>query len=325
MTPAGLFCRVGGFFIDPVGRVDRAVVTHGHSDHARPGMNNYLCTSQSESILRQRLGRDISIQTLDYGQKIRMGDVTLSMHPSGHIHGAAQIRIELKGRVSVITGDYKRQEDPTANAFELVPCHHLISECTFGLPIYRWPEPEKEFQKIREWWQRNALEGRTSVLFCYSLGKAQRLQSALSDGPGPVWVHGAIAAMNECIQNNGVSLPAWRKADTELIRKAGGRGLVLAPPSTDESAWLKKFGPNSRAMASGWMQVRGRRRHRSLDRGFVVSDHVDWSGLMRTIRETGCEMVYLTHGYSEAVIRRLREMGQPARSLGMGDRDNMGL
>lgn len=322
IRPQGVYCQPGDFYIDPWKPVAKAVITHGHSDHARPGMAHYLTSRLNEPILRARLGKNISVQCLEYGQGILVNGVKVSLHPAGHVHGSAQVRMEHRGHVTVITGDYKREHDPTAASFETVPCHTLVSECTFGLPIYRWPAPESVFNDINSWWRQNAAAGRTSVLYTYSLGKAQRLLSGLDPGIGPMWAHGAILSMNECFRHNGVTLPDCSKINAEAIKAAHGKGIVLAPPSTDESNWLRSIGDVSRSMASGWMQLRGRRRHRSLDRGFVLSDHVDWNGLIRTIQETGCDKVYLTHGYCGAVIRWLRDNGvdaEPLKTLFEGD------
>lgn len=314
-TAEGLFCEPGGFYIDPWRQVDRAVITHGHSDHARWGMQHYLAARESEQILRHRLGQDISLQTLDYGERLRIGDVHVSLHPAGHILGSAQVRVEYRGHVTVVTGDFKREADSTARNFELVPCHGLISECTFGLPVYKWPDSGAVRSEMLEWWRSNASENRTSVIYCYSLGKAQRVLAGLDPSIGPIWVHGAIEKMNDCYRQNGVFLPECSKPDPEAIRDARGTGMVLAPPSTDQSPWMKKFGKTSRAMASGWMQVRGRRRNRALDRGFVLSDHSDWDGLIATIMECGCESVRLTHGYTAAMVRWLQEKGIDASAL----------
>jgi putative mRNA 3-end processing factor len=325
IRPEGIYCPAGDFYIDPWKPVVKAVITHGHSDHARHGMAHYLTSRFNEPILKARLGKNISAECLDYGQAIHVKGVKVSLHPAGHIHGSAQIRMEHRGQITVITGDYKRQHDPTADSFEPVPCHTLVSECTFGLPVYRWPAPGSVFAEINNWWKLNAEAGRTSILFSYSLGKAQRLLSGLDPSIGPIWAHDAIVAMNDCYRHNGVKLPACAKLNAGAVRAAHGKGIVLAPPSSDESTWLSSLGDSSRSMASGWMQLRGRRRHRSLDRGFVLSDHVDWNGIIQTIQETGCEKVYLTHGYCGAVVRWLRDQGlhaEPLKTLFEGEADS---
>jgi putative mRNA 3-end processing factor len=254
-----------------------------------------------------------------------MGDVTVSLHPAGHILGSAQVRIEAgpgaarrtgtdlrAGEVWVVTGDYKRAADPTCRSFEPVPCHTLITESTFGLPVYRWPDPDHEIRALRAWWARNRERDRTSVLFAYSLGKAQRILASLGPGPAPILVHGAIRRLNPAYEAAGVELPPTRYADAESARETRGEALVVAPPSAGRSPWIRKFGDVSTAFASGWMRIRGTRRRRAADRGFVLSDHVDWPALLETVRESGAERVGVTHGYTAPTVRYLREQGLEA-------------
>ena len=311
-TDRGLYCAAGDFFIDPWRPVDRAVVTHAHSDHATPGCGRYLCSAIGVEVLRPRVHPGAFIQGARYGQPVSVSGVRVSLHPAGHLLGSAQVRVEHAGRVEVITGDYKVAPDLTCDAFEPVPCHRLITESTFGLPIYRW-RPEAELAaEMNAWWAGNIAAGRTSVVFAYALGKAQRVLSLLDRSLGPVVVHGSVKRFVEVYEAAGVDLPDCEKSTPESRKEAKGRGLVVAPPSVQGTAWLKKFAPMSQSFASGWMLVRGNRRRRGVDRGFVVSDHTDWPGLLQTIEATGCESVGVTHGYCEPVVRHLHEQGMNA-------------
>lgn len=313
--PSGLYCPAGDFWVDPWQPVDRAVVTHAHADHARSGSAAYLAAAAGETILRERLG-DVSMETLAWGERRRIGGVTVSLHPAGHVKGSAQVRVEKDGEVWVVTGDYKVHPDPVAEPFELVPCHVLVSECTFGLPVYRWPDPETVYRAIDAWWRENREAGRTSVLFAYSLGKAQHVLSAVDPGIGPILCHGAVERMNDAHRRAGVPLPETRHADAAAAKETRGEALVIAPPSSGgRPGWMRKFGTISTAFASGWMQVRGRRRRRAADRGFVLSDHADWNGILQVVRETGAERVGLTHGKTAPMVRYLREGGWDAWSL----------
>jgi putative mRNA 3-end processing factor len=305
----GLYCPAGGFFIDPVVPVDRAVITHAHSDHARPGSAHYLTVKEGVNLLRARVGDGASIQAVAYGEPLRVGDVTVSMHPSGHILGAAQVRMERGGEVWVAAGDYKLAPDPTCAAFEPVRCHTFVTESTFALPIFRWQEAGETLAEIEDWWRENRAAGKSSVLFVYPIGKAQRVLAGLDTSIGPVVCHGSIERINAIYRGQGIALAASARIED----KRGA--LVLAPPSALGSAWLRQFGSISTAMASGWMRIRGTRRRRSLDRGFVLSDHADWPGLLAAIRETGAENVWVTHGYRAPLARWLSEQGTPAQAI----------
>jgi len=311
ITERGLFCEAGNFYIDPLRPVETAVITHAHADHARPGSRLYLTEETGKAVLQSRLGPEARIESLRYGQSIARQGVNVSLHPAGHILGSAQVRIEYKGEICVVSGDYKLANDGTCPAFEPIRCHWFVTESTFGLPIYRWPDQSRVFDEIRMWWRENQSRGRTSVVFCYALGKAQRLLRNLDAGVGPIFLHGAIDRYLPAYQEAGVVFPSTTKLPEEVI----GRGLVLAPMSADNTPWLRKFGEVSTAFASGWMQIRGARRRRSVDRGFVLSDHVDWPGLLDTINATGAETVWVTHGYAAAVARWLGEQGKNARGV----------
>lgn len=304
--PEGLYCPAGDFFIDPWRPVERAVITHAHADHARRGHGHYLATDASAGVLRARLGADITLQTLAYGEPVFPQGVRVSLHPAGHVLGSAQVRIEQAGQVWVASGDYKTAPDPTCTAFEPLRCDCFITECTFGLPVYRWDDEATLMGQIQSWWAANAAASRASVLFCYAFGKAQRVLAGLRDGPGPLVVHGAVEPLNEAYRAAGVALPATFNV-ADLPPAELRRALVLAPPSAAGSPWLRRFGDADLAFASGWMRVRGHRRRRGMDRGFVLSDHADWPGLLGAIDATGAQRIIVTHGDSGALVRWLGE------------------
>nr|WP_255429341.1 ligase-associated DNA damage response exonuclease [Ramlibacter albus] len=313
--PEGLYCPPGDFYIDPWRPVARAVITHAHSDHARYGNGHYLAAAPSEGVLRARLG-EISLQTLAYGERIVHHGVTVSLHPAGHVLGSAQVRVEHGGQVWVASGDYKVAPDRTCAPFEPVRCDVFITESTFGLPIYRWCPDEDLFAQINTWWARNVDHNRASVVACYSFGKAQRLLSGIDPSIGPVIVHGAVVPLNDAYRAAGVELPETRMV-TEVRDKADlRRALVVCPPSAVGSPWLRRFGADAQAaFASGWMQVRGNRRRGGYDRGFVLSDHADWPGLLQAIGATGAQRVIVTHGSSAAMVRYLTEQGLQAEAF----------
>jgi putative mRNA 3-end processing factor len=315
VTDKGLYCAAGDFHIDPWQPVERALITHGHSDHARAGSRAYLCTSAGVAVLRSRLGHDAKISGVPYGETARLKDVTVSFHPAGHVLGSAQIRLERQGEVWVVSGDYKLQADPTCAAFEPVRCHTFVTESTFGLPVYRWPEPASIFEEIQQWWRANQEHQRTSVLFGYALGKAERVLAGLNSSLGPICVHGAIGQLLPAYAAAGVTLPPVQSATREHVRAAQGKALVLAPPVLDGSAWLHSLGEVSTAFASGWMLIRGPRRRRGADRGFALSDHADWPGLVAAIRATGAARVLVTHGVIAPVVRWLNKNGWQAEAL----------
>lgn len=314
LHPEGLFCPAGGFHIDPWRPVERAVITHAHADHARSGHRHYLAATSARHVLRQRLG-DIRLDTLEYGETVTMNGVRVSLHPAGHVLGSAQVRIEHHGEVWVASGDYKVEADPTCTAFEPVRCHTFISESTFGLPVYRWPAPSSVFGEIDDWWRSNAAAGRASVVFAYAFGKAQRILAGVDASIGPIVVHGAVEPLNRAYRETGIPIPETRLISEVSDKTQLRAALVVAPPSAQSTTWLRRFGDYSDAFASGWMQLRGARRRRSVDRGFVLSDHADWSGLQRAIRETGAERVLVTHGQVNPMVRWLEEQGLEARPL----------
>jgi putative mRNA 3-end processing factor len=316
--PEGLYCPPGDFFIDPWRPVDRAVLTHAHADHARRGHAHYLAAAPAEGVLRARLG-DIVLQPLAYGEAVEHRGVRISLHPAGHVLGSAQVRLEHGGQVWVASGDYfvsgAADHNPTCAPFEPVRCDCFITESTFGLPIYRWRPQREVYEEIDRWWRANAQEGRASVLFGYSFGKAQRLLAGVDAGIGPIVVHGAVQTLNDAYRAAGVALPITLLG-TEVQDKAVlQRALVVAPPSVQGTPWLKRFGDYSDAFASGWMQLRGARRRQGVDRGFVLSDHADWPGLHQAIAATGATRVIVTHGYEAVMVRALAERGLQAESF----------
>lgn len=314
-TPEGLFCPAGAFYIDPWRPVDRAVVTHGHADHARWGCDHYLAAQSGLGILRRRLGAEASLQGVAYGERIEHNGVGITLYPAGHLLGSAQVCVEQGGERWVVSGDYKWEPDSTCEPFEPVPCHTFITESTFGLPIYRWPRQAEVFAQINQWWRRNQEQGRTSMLFAYALGKAQRLLAGLESSIGPILVHGAVAPLVQCYREAGIALPEVLPASPENAKAHKGRAMVVAPPSAMGTPWMRKFQPYSTAFASGWMQIRGTRRRRALDRGFVISDHVDWIGLQQAVHVTGAARIGVTHGYTSAMVRWLREQGYEAWAI----------
>jgi putative mRNA 3-end processing factor len=328
----GLYCPPGDFYIDPWRPVDRAVITHAHADHSRRGHAHYLAAAPAEGVLRTRLGDEIDLQTLAYGETIDHFGVRLSLHPAGHVLGSAQVRLEHGGRVWVASGDYyvagasadAREDNLTCAPFEPVRCHCFITESTFGLPIYRWQPQAELFAAIDDWWRGNAEAGRASLLMGYSFGKAQRILTGVDASIGPLIVHGAVEPLNRAYRAAGVAIPPTQLV-TEIADKAlTRRALVVAPPSVQGSAWTRRFGDYSDAFASGWMMLRGARRRRSVDRGFVLSDHADWPGLQRAIGATGAERVIVTHGYEAVMVRWLEEQGLEASAFATeyGDSDD---
>lgn len=313
-TPAGIYCPAGDFYIDPWKPVSRALITHGHADHARWGMDSYLATDIAAPVMRHRLG-DVSMDTIQYGEQRQIGGATVSFHPAGHVPGSAQIRVEVAGEVWVASGDYKVVDDGLSTPFEPIRCHHFITESTFGLPVFRWQDQAVIAAQINDWWAGCAAADKTAFLGCYALGKAQRLLSMLNSGIGPILTHTAIENTNAIIRAQGIALPATVQAGPDLNPKDYPGAIVLAPPSALGSAWARKFGAQENAFASGWMALRGIRRRRAGDRGFVISDHADWSGLLSAITETGAENIYVTHGYTEIFTQYLNDQSWNAQVL----------
>lgn len=311
-TEKGIYCPAGDFFIDPWKPVDRALITHGHADHARDGMGRYLATHEALPVMRHRLG-EINAEGLSYGETRSIGGAQVSFHPAGHVPGSAQIRVEVGGEVFVASGDYKVMDDGLSAPFEPVKCHHFITESTFGLPVFRWADQSDVAAELNRWWAGCAVAGKTAFLGAYSLGKAQRLLSMLDPEIGPILTHTAVENTNEVLRAQGIPLPDTIRVTPETDPKAHSGALVLSPPSALGSQWARRFGPQESAFASGWMALRGVRRRRAGDRGFVISDHADWRGLLWAIRETGAENIYVTHGYTDVFSRYLSDEGWNAQ------------
>lgn len=307
-TNKGIYCEQGGFYIDPWQPVDLAVTTHGHADHVKWGNKAYLCHDLTRPILNQRLGPDLVIETLPYNKQVTINGVKLSLFPAGHVVGSAQIRLEYKGEICVVSGDYKVEFDGISTAFEPVKCHTFVSESTFGLPIYKWQPQEIIFQQIQNWVSDNHDKGKTSVLVAYSLGKAQRLIKNLADYC-QIYVHNSIANLNEGFIKAGVNLPETIRITPELKKETLQQGIVIVPPVMAEGKWIKTLQQAATGVCSGWMQVRAGRRWRSADAGFALSDHADWPGLLDAIKATEAEKVFVTHGFTATFSKYLNEIG----------------
>jgi putative mRNA 3-end processing factor len=320
-TPFGLVSDAGGFHIDPVAPVPIAVVTHAHRDHLAPGSGRVVCAAEGMALLKQRLGPDAPLDPRAFGEVFRLGAVDVSLHPSGHVLGSAQVRLAPAAgagddAVWVVSGDYKTHPDPTCAPFELVPCDVFVTEATFALPIYRWPPSDTVIADIMAWVRDNRRDGRTSVLLAYALGKAQRLIASLAPHlDEPMLAHGAVVAACDAYRDAGVTLPAVTYVDDTMRGSRMDGRVVMAPPSALGSPWMKRFPRASVAMVSGWMRVRGRRRWKGVDRGFVLSDHADWPGLLATVAATGARRVLTMHGYADVLARHLREQGLDAEAL----------
>jgi putative mRNA 3-end processing factor len=307
-TEKGFYCRIGDFFIDPWVPVDRAVITHAHSDHARRGHGHYLCHSDTLPLLRLRLG-EVSAQGIPYGEAVIRNGVRISLHPAGHVIGSAQVRVEHQGEVWVVSGDYKLEDDGVSGTFEPIPCQHFVTESTFGLPIYAWKKQEDIHGDILRWIASNAREGRSSVLIAYSLGKSQRLIHALGREAGPIWVHDSIWKTQEVLRAMGRTFPEVRRLTGNAKAPAGS--LIISPSLPDAG----DGGAYAHASCSGWMQVRSGKRWSGAGAGFALSDHADWPGLLRSIKATGAEHIYVTHGFQSALSRYLCELGWKAKEV----------
>jgi len=309
-TAEGLYCPAGDFYIDPWGAVERAVITHAHGDHARVGSRSYLCETSGAPLLRRRFGGEAAIETRGYGEVVQLGSTRVSFHPAGHVLGSAQVRIEGPDGVWVASGDYKRAADPTCLPFEPIRCDTFVTESTFGLPIFHWDPAADVVAELLAWWEDNRVANRASLLFCYTLGKAQRILAELAlVTDRRVLVHGAMISMIEAYREAGVSM----LSTSPLIERPRGSSfageLILAPLLARGTPWMRRLGDFSDAFASGTMRVRGVRRQRNVDRGLVLSDHADWPALLQTVREVGASRVLTTHGHPEPFARYLASQG----------------
>ncbi|AOM78982.1 ligase-associated DNA damage response exonuclease [Pedobacter steynii] len=308
-TNKGIYCEQGDFYIDPWKPVKLAVTTHGHADHVKWGNQAYLCHELTKPILLHRLGPELTIQTLAYGEEININGVKLSMFPAGHVIGSAQIRLEYKGEITVVSGDYKVEYDGISTAFEPIKCHTFVSESTFGLPIYKWLPQQLIFDQISTWVNDNQEQHKTSVLIAYSLGKAQRLIKGLSEAGRPIYVHQSIANLNDAFIRSGVTLPETIRIGPEIRKDELQQGIVIVPPALADGRWIKTLQQAATGVCSGWMQVRAGRRWRSADAGFALSDHADWPGLLSAIKATEAEKVFVTHGFTATFSKYLNEIG----------------
>jgi putative mRNA 3-end processing factor len=310
----GLYCRAGDFYIDPWRPVDRAVITHGHSDHARWGSRSYLCHHDTIPILQLRLGPN-TYQGAAFNEPVYINGVRITFFPAGHIIGSAQVRLEYQGEIWVVSGDYKLENDGLSGQFEPVKCHSFITESTFALPIYNWKPQETIFSEMQQWVSRNQSAGKTSILFAYSLGKAQRILRPLSEMGGTIFVHGAVYNMHMALVNAGWKLPAVERVQPDTPKEKLKGTIVIAPSSAEGSPWLRRFAPYETGVCSGWMQVRGNARRKNTDAGFALSDHADWKGLIEACKATEAECIYATHGFQSVFARYMNEQGIEAREV----------
>lgn len=308
----GIYCAQAGVYLDPWKPVNNAIITHGHADHLRWGHKYYITHQMNVPIIKHRLG-NVIVTGKEWGETFTINGVTFSFHPAGHIIGSSQIRVEYKGEVWVFTGDYKTEDDGISTAYEVVKCHTFITENTFGLPAFKWLPQAEVMNDINNWWAQNKAEGKTSILFGYTLGKAQRLLKYLDLDIGHIYTHGAVENMTEILRPM-VDFPPTTRITKETKKEAFPGSMVLAPPSAHGTVWIRKMTPYVTGLASGWMAFRGARKRRAIDKGFVLSDHCDWQGLLESIRATGAEKIICTHGYSDIFSTYLRELGYDART-----------
>ena len=308
----GIYCKQADVYLDPWKPVDKAIITHGHSDHSRWGHKKYITHHNNVPIINHRLG-EISVTGKKYNETFIINGVQFSLHPAGHIIGSSQVRVEYQGEVWVFTGDYKIENDGISTPFEPIKCHTFITECTFGLPAFNWTPQQNVYNNINNWWAENKAEGKTSVLFGYSLGKAQRLLHGLNPDIGKIYTHAAIENMNEVIKSI-TPLQKTQRITKETTKQELKGNIVLAPPSTHGSPWIRKMVPFETGSASGWMAFRGARRRGAIDKGFVLSDHCDWNGLLTAIKATEATKVITTHGYTDIFSKYLRTLGYDART-----------
>lgn len=312
-TPNGIYCPKADVYLDPWKPVPKALVSHGHSDHASWGHGSYLCTTSAAPVIKHRLNLSGNLQTIDYGKPLSINGVEFSFYPAGHIPGSAQIRVAHQGEVWVFSGDYKLENDGISEPFEPLKCHTFITESTFGLPVYKWKPQKEVFGDINDWWRRNLATGKVAILAGYALGKSQRILKNVDPSIGKIFVHGAVDSLTQILRARHPDLPPTIYVTSEMKKKDFEGALVLCPPSAIGTPWLRKFDPYSLGIASGWMGLRGARRRRGADRGFILSDHADWTDLNRAVEATGAQRVFVTHGYSEVFAHWLSEKGIEAK------------
>lgn len=318
LTSRGIYCHVADVYLDPIQKVSNAIISHGHGDHIKAGCKNHLCTESALPVIQHRLANpDAVFQGIPYGRSVYINGVSFTFYPAGHIIGSAQIKVEYQGEIWVYTGDFKIENDGLAEEFEPVPCHHLITESTFGLPLFRWKKQESVYDEINQWWAENRKNGITSVISAYALGKSQRLIHGLDTSIGPVICHATIQQTHQIIRNQGFHLPHTysfsRQTPKELLKGV----LVIAPPPVCEGSWINKFAPFEIASVSGWMTLEKRRISGQHKKSFVLSDHADWDALNKAVEYSGAENIYTTHGYVDQFARHLSGKGYNAQVLEM--------
>lgn len=308
LTSKGLFCEKANVYIDPWRKVDKALITHAHSDHARPGMGSYLAHNDSVDVLKHRLGIGINIQGIGYEKPMTINGIEITFFPAGHIIGSAQIRLKDNKECWVISGDYNISEDELITPFVPVQCDTFVTESTFGLPVFQWPKTSEVIEDINAWWQSNQNNNQPSIVSAYSLGKAQRVIQNIDHSIGPIFTHGAVENINKIFRANGIPLKKTErlyKNEKDIVNKS----LIVCPPGAHDSMWMRNIKNHKFAFASGWMALRGARRRRNTEKGFVLSDHADWNTLNEAIKLTGASKVYVTHGYTETFSKWLNENG----------------
>ncbi|GLR18899.1 ligase-associated DNA damage response exonuclease [Portibacter lacus] len=310
----GIYCEVADVYIDPWKAVKKAFITHAHADHARPGSSEYVCVDASKNIIKHRLSTQ-NVSSIPFGETLSVNGVKFSFHPAGHIIGSAQIRVEYKGEVWVVSGDYKTEKDHLSGEFAPLKCNTFITECTFGLPVFNWRPQAEIFSDINEWWAKNYADKKISFVSAYSLGKAQRVISGLDASIGKIYCHAAVENINEIVRDSGFNIQKTFRLDPDVPRKELEGAMIVAPPGFMNSNFISKLKNVDLASASGWMNLRGARRRRSVDRGFVLSDHADWTGLLDTINATEAEKILVTHGYVNVFSKYLQEQGYDASIL----------
>ncbi len=309
LTSSGWYCPQGDFYVDPTRPVSKAVITHAHADHAKMGSQHYLCTPLTAKLLEQRWEQTMEAQTPEYGQVTVVNGVRVSFHPAGHVPGSAQVRLEYKGEVTVITGDYKLEDDGLSTPFEPISCHTFISESTFALPVFQWQRQEVVIQQMLQWHQENTQKGMASLVHAYSLGKAQRLIVQLAPFVDRIWVHPAVAQLNPLILPTEMQQKVCLAEAGNIPASEAKDAFIIAPPTGKIHTGKT---PCKQAFASGWMAVRGIKRRDNVDQGFVISDHADWPALLQACQQSQAEQVVLTHGYKDTLAQYLTENGQAA-------------
>ena len=315
LTPSGLYCAAGDFYIDPQLPVRRAIITHAHTDHAKPGSQAYLTSRSGKPLVQQRVGLRAKVESIEFGEEIDMKGVKVSLHPAGHILGSAQVRVEYMGEVWVVSGDYKLEPDATCETFEPVKCHTFITESTFAKPHYKWKAQSEIFNQINDWWQLNAAWGTTSVVAAYSLGKAQRVLAGLDPKIGPIMVYHTIEKFLPAYRAAGVEFPEVVILNDETLKEMKDKSpIIIAPPQFGRADALKHFGTVATSFASGWMS-RGGLHSKIHDRGFALSDHADWNGLLTAIKDTGAENIFVMHGFVNTLANYLCSIGLNASTF----------